>query len=94
MRIPKKFKIANQEFNVIVKDKDIDDDEDLGLFTYCPPAITIAKSALGEPLSEEQLLNTFYHELIHCFQYMYGNELSETEAQTFANFIREFQASV
>lgn len=39
-------------------------------------------------MSDEQLRNTFYHELFHVFQFYYNNEFNE--AQVYANFMCEF----
>ena len=39
---------------------------------------------------DEQLRNTFYHELFHVFQFYYNNEFNEIQAQVYANFMCEF----
>lgn len=96
-KIPSKFKIANQEFRVEIADNlTARDDKDcpiLGDFSYAPPLIRIAKYNGDAVLTEEQIANTFYHELFHCFQYMYNTDYSESEAQTFANFMCEFNST-
>lgn len=40
-------------------------------------------------LTNEQMHNTFWHEVGHCFQFYYDNDYSESRAQTFANFMQE-----
>lgn len=40
-------------------------------------------------LTEEQIKNSFWHEVFHA--YYYCNKQDESLAQTFANFMREFE---
>lgn len=96
MRIPSSFKIANNEIKVVIEDIDSISSH-YGTFCDANNTITIYKSVKVEgivyTLTEEQILNTFYHELIHCFQFYAGIEYDEREAQTYANFLREYYAS-
>ena len=66
-----------------------------GAFYDAPGVIKIAKTLLVEDfgkvqLTEQQMMNTFCHELVHCFQFFYGDKWSETQAQVYANFMCEF----
>lgn len=93
MNIPKSFKIAGQEITVQIVDHL--DDNSFGMFGSANNTIYIANNVNTEYdgkvwLTDEHKLNTFFHELIHCFQYYYNNEYSEAEAQVFANFLYEF----
>lgn len=93
MKIPNSFKIANTTINVKLLDK-IDGDL-YGKWTDVKNEIELARTVSiggGEivTLSEEQIYNSFCHELIHCFQFYYNNDYSEAQAQVFANFIREY----
>lgn len=93
MNIPKSFKIAGQE--ITVKIVDHLDDNVYGQWGSANNTIYIANNVNTEYdgkvwLTEDHQLNTFFHELIHCFQYYYNNEYSEAEAQVFANFLYEF----
>lgn len=45
--------------------------------------------SFGIHLTEEQIKNSFWHEVFHAFQYYYCNKQDESLAQTFANFMRE-----
>ena len=94
-KIPSKFKIANHEIEV--KMCDHSNDNDFGTWDDVRNVITIYKKAKmdGEVVefTQEQILNTFYHELIHCFQFYAGLECDEQIAQVFANFIREYQTT-
>lgn len=93
--IPKSFKIANQE--ITVKLLDIDSKNRYGYWNDANNTICVFKNVKADDekieLSEETILNSFYHELVHCFQFYYNNVYDEGEAQVFANFIREFQST-
>lgn len=91
--IPNKFKIANQEIIVVIED--YLPDNNYGYFCAATSTIKLARAIHTEyngdvMLSDEQIRNTFYHELVHCFQFYLNNEYDETEAQVFANFLCEF----
>lgn len=45
-------------------------------------------------LTEDQITNTFWHELIHCFQFYFDNSYSEAQSQVYANFMCEYFKSV
>ena len=90
--IPKSFKIANQTITVNVVDKI--DGGSYGNFSDVINEINIAKNIEFNgkvyQLTEEQIENSFYHELMHSFQFYFCNKYDETQAQVFANFMREF----
>lgn len=90
--IPSEFKCAGFTIKVSVEDSLPNDD--YGTFCDATNEIKIAKTMTVDnkviQLTEEQLLNTFYHELNHCFQFYFDNSYSEAQAQTFANFICEY----
>lgn len=93
MTIPNKFKIANQEITVVIED--YLPDNNYGYFCDATNTIKLARTINTEhdgdvTLSDEQIRNSFYHELIHVFQFYLNNEYDETEAQVFANFLCEF----
>lgn len=93
MNIPEKFKIAGFDIKVELVDKT--DDNNFGNWNDVTNTITIAKSISlknGEltNLTERQMQNTFFHELLHAFQFYCGKEYSEIECNVFANFMVEF----
>lgn len=93
MNIPSKFKIANQEITVIMEDSL--PNNDYGYFCDATNTIKLARTIKSEydgviSMSEEQIKNTFFHELLHVFQFYYNNKFDETQAQVYANFICEF----
>ena len=95
--IPKKFKIANQEYTV--KLVEYLDDRNFGEFDSIRAEIRIAKKVRSPyddelcELSEEQILNSFWHELFHCFNWHWDTDADESLAQSFANFMREFEST-
>ena len=97
MKLPVKFKIANQEYKV--KLVDYLDDREFGEFDCIKAEIRLAKrikSSYDEEfhdLSEEQILNSFWHEVFHCFNWHWNTDTDEGLAQSFANFMREFEST-
>lgn len=80
--LPDKFKIANQEITVVIEE-------------ILPNMIKLARTLKTEhdgvvTVSDEQMRNTFYHELFHAFQFYFNNEFNEAQAQVYANFMCEF----
>lgn len=97
MAIPKKFTIGGQEFEVKLVDR-IRDTNNYGEFSYCPALIEIAtkyydEQGIGREIPENQLKNTFWHEVFHAFNYMWNTEVDESLAQSFANFMCEYEES-
>lgn len=93
MKIPESFNCAG--FTIKVKIVDTIDENKFGDCCVVRNEIRIAKylfDANNEKveLTEDQMFNTFAHELVHVWQFYHNNELSESEAQVFANFICEF----
>lgn len=87
------FKIAGIKFKIEVVDL-LGDGDLYGQFSELDSTISIAKrikyDGVIRDIPENIMLNTFYHELFHCFNYYYNNEMSEELAQTFANFMVEY----
>ena len=92
MKIPKKFKIANNWITVEIVDSL--PNSNYGIYNDAKQIIKLAKTIYIDDeiveLSEEQLLNTFWHEYVHCMQFYFDNSNSEAQAQSFANFLCEF----
>jgi hypothetical protein len=97
MKIPSKFEIFGQEITVEMVD-DINKGKNYGVYSDAEKKITLAKKVLVDDdwidLSEDQIMITFYHELVHCFQFYSGigrdDEMSEIMANTYSGFIYEF----
>ena len=74
-------------------------DNNYGNWCDATNTITIAKTIELEDktvvkLTEDQITNTFWHELLHCFQFYFDNSYSEAQSQVYANFLCEYFKSV
>ena len=90
--IPESFKIANQTITVeIVKSID---NNDYGYFCDATNTIVLAKTLKVNDniinLTQEQIKNTFWHEVFHAFQFYFNNKYDEAQSQVYANFMCEF----
>lgn len=96
MKLPKEFTIANNKYTIDFTDtvKDVTGNDLFGDHSAVTNKIRIAKTVDKVELNEEQIKNTFWHELFHAFQYFFCNRCDEAEAQCFANFMREYESSV
>ena len=96
MKIPNKFTIGGQEFEVKLVDR-IRDTNNYGEFSYCPALIEIATKYSDEQgchdIPENQIKNTYWHEVFHAFNYMWNADTDESLAQSFANFMCEYEES-
>lgn len=93
--IPSKFRIANHDYTVKLCEF-IDDGDTFGSHCNLKLEIKVAermKNDDGEiiDLTEEQIKNSFWHEIFHAFNYYYNNQQDESLAQVFANFMRKFE---
>lgn len=92
MKIPKSFKIASQKINIIIEDSL--PNNNYGYFCDATNEIYLAKTVKVEEetvtLKECQIFNTFWHEMVHVFQFYFDNIFSEAQAQVYANFMCEF----
>lgn len=91
--IPKSFCIGGGKlFNVKIVDNI--DHKSYGDFSDVESLIRIAKTITVDgkevKISDEDKLRTYFHELIHCFNWMYNCECDEALAQTFSNFLYEY----
>lgn len=90
--IPSSFQCAGFTIKVEICDKL--PDNTYGDFNDAKNLIRIAKSVEIDKeiiqLTKEQIINTFYHEVCHCFQWYFNTDTDESQAQVFANFMQEF----
>lgn len=95
MRIPKSFKFAGMEFTVSIVDSLEDEDGYIyGDFDTNTCEIRIAKKCGDEPVCEQTMINTYYHELAHALQYFYENKLDESFAQSVGNLLMQYNQTV
>lgn len=96
--IPRTFKIANHQYKVELTDFVEDEDgcdiygqqSDVELVIRIAMKIKMHDGKIVQ-LTSEQIKNTFWHELFHAFNFYWNNGTDEALAQTFANFMREFE---
>ena len=93
MRIPEKFTINSQEITVeLVNTPPSQNVGEEGWITDKIKLATNVKDDDGTviPLKEEQIENTFWHELLHAFQWHSKGDFSEEESNTYAGYLLEF----
>lgn len=77
---------------VVKNPETVNNGDDYGEYDDVVNTINIAQK-IGDKLravKSKTQLNTFFHELIHTFQYYYNCTYDEAQAQVFANFLVEF----
>ena len=94
MKIPEQFIIHGHVIKVIIKEIDNIDDNRYGYYDSVREEIVIFSKVRsnGEPvtLTETQLEATFWHELMHLFQWHIKDQTDEWEAQSYAGLMIEF----
>ena len=92
MDIPKQFTINGQPIRVEILDKL--ENNRYGDYNDAKELIRIAKTVEVDretiELSKAQMLNTFYHEAMHAFQFHSKGEYNEAEATIFGGMMAEF----
>lgn len=95
MKIPSTFTINTQPITVEIVPKL--SNSDFGQYNPVTDTIKIAKTIINEDgeteLTEEQILNSFFHELLHVFQFHANGDTDETQSSTYAGYIIEFLKS-
>ena len=96
-QIPDRYTIGGQEYKVIQQEivKDENNDPVFGLHSPVKAKIIIAHKypitdSLKHSFTKDQIVNSFFHEMFHSFNFMMNNEQEEVIAQSFANFMCEF----
>lgn len=97
--IPKSFFVGGRKYLVKFVDSCEDDlDNSYGQFSMDKHEITLARTYKDKKevkyLSEDDLLETFLHELGHCFGAYYKDDYSEEFACAFSHFMFEYFKSL
>lgn len=92
MKIPKTFTINTQTITVEIRDTL---HLRFGLYDSISDTITLARKIVDEdgrvrPLTQEQITNTFFHELLHAFQWHTKGETDEQESSLYAGLFVEY----
>ncbi len=92
MKIPSTFTINAQTITVEIRDTL---HQRFGLYDCISDTITLARNIVDEdgeirPLTQEQITNTFFHELLHAFQWHTKGETDEQESSLYAGPLVEY----
>ena len=93
--IPETFTFVCHTFKVqLYKELYFDIDPLYGQFDYYERLIRVRFfKDNGKPLSRECILNTYYHELFHTFNYLWNTGGDESLASTFAMLMCEYETT-
>jgi len=92
MKIPKKFKLFGTTYNVVWDNKRLNDRQEFGLSDYSRSEIILSNTLGTEDLSEDKIMDTYYHEKIHAIlDMMNEGELSANEkfVDVFSKLLRQ-----
>lgn len=93
MKIPKHFTIHGHEIKVILKEIDNKEDNRYGYYDSAKEEIVIFNKVRSneEPviLNNTQIEATFWHEVMHAFQWHIKGQTDECEAQSYAGLMIE-----
>lgn len=93
--IPETFTLGCHTFKVQLYKELYDENDPLyGQFDYDEQVIRLRIfKDNGKPLSRECILNTYYHELFHAFNYLWNTGGDESLASTFAMLMCEYETT-
>lgn len=91
-KIPSKFKLFATTYNVIWDNKRLNDKQVYGLSDYSKSEITLSTTEGVTELSEDKIIDTFYHERTHAIlDMMHERDLSNNEkfVDVFSKLLRQ-----
>lgn len=91
-KIPKSFKLFGTTINIVWENERLNDHKVYGLAEYSKSQITLSTTHSTDNLSEDRMLDTFYHEKVHTIlDAMNERDLSENEkfVDVFAKLLRQ-----
>lgn len=98
MKIPKEFTVGGVTYHITMVDTSEEMYDRLGDFCEVTQEIRIARTSkvddVSKIISEDLALETYFHELGHCFGVYYGNDHGEELACAFSHFMMEYFKSV
>ncbi|MFZ7121764.1 MAG: hypothetical protein ACOWWH_12560 [Eubacteriaceae bacterium] len=92
MKIPKSFKLFGTTYNIIVDNKRMNDMKNYGLCEYSHSLITLSTTDGNLDLSEDKIIDTYYHEKVHAIlDMMHERDLSDNEkfVDIFSKLLRQ-----
>jgi len=96
MKIPTRFNLFGSTYKVIWDDKRMNDRKNYGLSDYGKTEITLSTVEGVESLSEDRIMDTFYHERTHAIlDAMNEHDLSSNEkfVDVFSKLLRQADES-
>lgn len=96
MKIPKRFKLFSTSYNVIFDNKRMNDLDAYGHSDYSTAEIILSTVDGVHELSEDRIIDTFYHERTHAIlDAMHEDELSKNEkfVDVFSKLLRQADES-
>jgi len=95
-KIPKSFRLFGTTVNVVFNNERMNDRQNYGLSDYAKTEITLSTTQGIDELSEDRILDTFYHERTHSIlDMMNERELSSNEkfVDVFSKLLRQADES-
>ena len=92
MKIPKSFKLFGTTYNIIWNNDKLNDKNNYGECDYSTSTITLSNTEGTKPLSEDKIMDTFYHEKVHAIlDMMHERDLSANEkfVDVFSKLLRQ-----
>lgn len=92
MKIPKKFKLFGTTYNVVWDNDKMNYNKSYGESDYSKSEITLSTTHGNRPLSNDKIMDTFYHEKVHAIlDMMHETEISNNEkfVDVFAKLLRQ-----
>ncbi len=92
MKIPKKFKLFGSTIKVIFDNEKLKTEQCIGLSEYNKCQITLTTENTKSKLSQDVIINTFYHEKVHMIlDMMHENKMSNNEqfVDVFSKLLRQ-----
>lgn len=92
MEIPKRFKLFGTTYNIVWDNKKMNDLELYGQTNYSRSEIILTNVNGLDPLSDDKMMDTFYHEKLHAIlDMMNERDLSTNEkfVDVFAKLLRQ-----
>lgn len=96
MEIPKKYKLFGTTVNVVWDNKRLNDKSVYGLCDYSKSEVILSTTHGIEELSEDRMMDTFYHERTHSIlDAMNERDLSDNEkfVDVFSKLLRQADES-
>lgn len=91
-KIPKSFQLFATTYQIVFDNQRMDDQNAYGIIEHGFNRITLSDTYKGEKLSDDTILDTYYHEKVHAILKAMGkNELNEDEefVEIFSRLLRQ-----